>query len=160
MTLRLLKTHSAIDTCKVHLDSCGASGTEIESFLTQHVLVVLCADVQQEIYSILEARLNEVSDTELKNFSLTTGKKVFRSIGKKEISGFLGHFSPKAKAYLDKNISDQDVALYNSAVSRRHDVAHKTGTNITFRELSAILISAGNILTAIESAISPNRHLS
>ena len=153
----LLRTQLAIDNCRGHLDSAEAWGSEIESYLTQHLLVILCADVQQAIYSVLEARADKASDVELKHFALNTGKRVLRSIGKSEIAGFVGYFGSEAKQYLNENVNEMEVTIYNNAVSNRHDVAHSLGSNITFRELADIMTAAINLIAVIESAISIDR---
>lgn len=157
MASRLLRTKLAIDNCQNHLDESNAWGSEVESYLTQHVLVVLCAEIQQELYSLLENRANQASDSELRDFAVKTGKKVLRSIGKREVAGFVGFFGSRAKEYLNQNLDDQQVTLYNNAVSNRHDVAHSSGANITFRELETIIIAASNLLDVVEQAISFNR---
>jgi len=150
----LLRTQLAFDNCKEHLEKSGALGTEIESYLTQHVLVVLCADVQQELYSTLEKRAEKAGDVALKDYAVATCKRVLRSIGKKEVVGFVGYFGREAKDYLNANVNDVEVQLYNNAVSGRHDVAHKTGSNITFRELALAMNAARNFINVVSKAIS------
>jgi hypothetical protein len=133
-------------------------GSEVDSYLTQHILVILCAEIEQEFHCVLESRVNKAHDTELKNFALATGKKVLRSIGKSEIAGFVAHFGIEAKEYLNNNVNEREITLYNNAVSCRHNVAHSTGSNITFRELGDILSAAKNFIDVFEKAISLNRN--
>lgn len=149
----LLRTKAALEECKAHLDSTDSWNSEIESYLTQHVLIVLCADIQQSIYQILESRLDGSVDIELKNFAIATGKRCLRSVGKKEISGFLGFFSTDAKNYLNDNIADETVTLYSNAITSRHDVAHSSGTKITFMELQKVLEASVEFLSVVKDAI-------
>jgi len=149
-----LRTRAALENCKVHLDEANAWNTEIESYLTQHLLVILCAEIQQEVYIALEQRAHLNGDTELKNFAVASGKKILRSVSKKDIANFVGMFGLRAKEHLNQNVGDQEVTLYNNAVSKRHDIAHNNGTNITFRELTEIVSSAENLIVAIGNAIS------
>lgn len=158
MESKLLRTQLSVDSCRTHIETAEAWGSEIESYLTQHVLVILCAEVQQEFYSILESRANEAQDTELKNFALMAGKRVLRSIGKSEVAGFVGYFGNEAKEYLNQHVDEREITLYNNAVSSRHDVAHSTGSNITFREIDDILVAARNFIGVFEQAISLNRN--
>lgn len=157
MAPRLLRTRLAVENCHEHLDESSSWGTEIESYLTQHVLIVMCAEVQQELYSILEERAGEASDDELKSFAVATGKKVLRSVGKKEIANFVGFFGSSAKDFLNQIVDEREVTLYNNAVSNRHDIAHRSGSNVTFRELQDILRSASNLIDAVQRAISSAR---
>lgn len=149
----MLRTQAALAECKCHLARTDAWNSEIESYLTQHVLVVLCAEVQQSIYGFLEARLDESEDPELKNFAIATGKRCLRSVGKNEISGFLGFFSASAKKYLNDNVAEETVSLYNNAIASRHDVAHSSGTKITFQELERVVDASMTFLSVVEAAI-------
>ncbi len=152
----LLKTQLAFDNCKIHLDESNAWNTEIESYLTQHVLVIMCADVQQEIYKVVEKRVELAEDSVLKNFVVAACKRVLRSIGKSEVAGFVGHFSVDAKDYLNDQIDDAIVTVYNNAVSNRHDVAHRSGSNITFRELESAIEAAKILINVVSESISLN----
>lgn len=151
--MELLRTSVALVDCRTHLEASDAWNTSIESYLTQHVLVILCAEIQQSIYQILESRLEASADNDLKNFAITTGKKCLRSVGKAEVSGFLGFFSVEAKEYLNANVADEMVTLYGNAVSNRHEVAHSNGAKITFKELEKILEASVGFLAVVKSAI-------
>lgn len=150
----LLRSQLAFDNCQEHLGQSNAWGTEIESYLTQHVLVVMCAEVQQELYGVLEERASRTGDVALKNYAIATCKRVLRSIGKSEVAGFVGYFGSRAKDYLNAHINDEEVTKYNNAVSGRHDVAHKSGANITFRELGDAMNAARNFIAIVSEAIS------
>ncbi|MDC6120859.1 HEPN domain-containing protein [Serratia rubidaea] len=149
-----LRTKAVMETCHSHLEDSQTWNTEIESFLTQHILIIMCAEIQQEIYYALEVRAHLNGDSELKDFAVASGKKILRSVAKKDIANFVGMFGARAKAHLNENIEDHEVTLYNNAVTKRHDVAHNTGTNITFRELQEILRSAEKLIIAMGDAIS------
>ena len=149
----MLRTRSALEVCKEHLSQTGAWNSEVESFLTQHVLVILCAEIQQSIYSLLEARLGGSEDPEVRNFAILTGKRCLRSVGKKEISGFLGFFSLSAKNYLNDNIDEKTVSLYNNAIASRHDVAHSSGTKMSFGELEEVIEASIEFLSVVNDAM-------
>jgi len=152
----LLKTQLAFDNCKTHLDESSAWNSEIESYLTQHVLVIMCADVQQEIYKVVEKRVELADDSALKNFAISACKRVLRSVGKSEVAGFVGYFGSDAKSHLNEQINDAVVTVYNNAVSNRHDVAHNSGSNITFRELEAAIDAARTLIKVVSESISLN----
>lgn len=154
---KLLRTKLVLENCRTHLDASNSPGSEVESYLSQHVLVVLCADTQQHFYEILENRISEVTDPELCNFAISTGKRALRSIGKSELAGFVGHFGQDAQRFLNEDLEERVVTMYNNAVQKRHDVAHNSGSNITFRELDEILAAAETVISTFERAISSSR---
>ena len=150
----LLRTQLSLDNCREHLDKTNSWDTEIESYLTQYVLVIMCSEIQQEIYKVLEYRASKTGDVALKNYAISTCKRVLRSIKKSEVTGFVGYFGETAKEYLNKNINDKDIAIYDNAVSMRNAVAHQSGTNITFRELEGAMEVAKKFICVVDEAIS------
>lgn len=149
----LLRTSAAIEDCESHLSTSGAYGTAIESYLTQHILILLCADIQQDIYRIAEMRADITGDREIVNYVSSTGKRVLRSVQKNEIAGFVGLFGSDAKEALDSLVNESEVTIYNAAVKNRHDVAHKQGVQITFRELKEIVLVAERLLEAVAKSL-------
>lgn len=149
----LLRTNAALQDCERHLTGCNGFGTEIESYLTQYILVILCADVQQEMYRLSEERAAVANDPPLAHFISVACRKTLRSVKKGEIAGFLEQFGPGCKERLDSQLIDSEVTIYNNAVSSRHDVAHRHGSLITFRELKEAVRIAAAIITAAASSI-------
>lgn len=153
MSNRLIRTHAAVADCERHLASSGAAGTEIESYLTQYLLIVLCAEVQQEIYRLTENRASLTNDPAISSFVNASTRRVLRSVGKKEIATFVEMFGSGCKSKLNSRIDDSEVTVYNNAVGSRHDVAHNFGSQISFRELKEAVVIAEKLLEAAAHAI-------
>ena len=103
----LLRTRLAIENCESHLDSLesiDAYNTAIESYLTQHILVLLCADIQQDIYTIFNERAALTGDEEIRRYVRSSCEKVLRSVSKGDIASFIG--------LLGSDIKDNFNALY------------------------------------------------
>ena len=150
----LIHTQTVFDDCKLHLNDSRAEGTAIESYLTQHLVVIMCADIQQELHKILERRASRTGDIALQHYAVATCKKVLRSIGKNEIAGFAGYFGSEAKEYLNNHLTEQEISIYNNAVKARHNVAHNNGASITFQELDKAIVVAKKLITTLSDAIS------
>lgn len=149
----LLRTRAVINDCEKHLESTGAFGSEIEFYLAQHILVILCADVQQEIYQIAESRAVIAGDNELVNYVISSGRRILRSVQKDEIASFIGLFGSQAKDKLNSLVNERDVTLYNNAVRSRHDVAHKLGAQITIGDLKNTATAATRLLEAVRESL-------
>jgi hypothetical protein len=145
----LLRTHAAIADCNAHLQASSAFGTEIESYLTQYLVVILCADVQQEIYRLSEERAALAADGGLSSFVASSARKVLRSVGKSEIAKYVGMFGADCKERLNGQLEDHQVTVYNNAVCDRHEVAHSQGTMISFAELVNAVRAAEKIIEAV-----------
>jgi hypothetical protein len=144
----LLRTHAAVDDCEKHLQATGAVGTEIESYLTQYLVVVLCADIQQEIYRLSEERAAALSDAGISSFVSATSRKLLRSIKKGEVVGYLAMFGTDCKDKLNSQLTEPEVSMYNNAVGDRHDVAHKQGASISFGDLKNAVLVAEKLIDA------------
>lgn len=153
MSYRLLRTSTAIDECEQHLTDTATFGSPIESYLTRHIAVLLCADVQEAIYEIVEARGKQMSDPAIHQFINNSTQKILRSIMKGEIAGFIGHFGQDKKDAFNALCNDADVSRYNNVVALRHDVAHQTGTSVSFQDLKLGLEAAKRILESFEKAL-------
>lgn len=149
----LQRTDLAIQDCEQHLIETRAFGSPVESYLTQHILVILCAEMQQEIYKLVKQRCSTNSDQYLMKFIESTQEKVLRSVQKAEIAGFLGYFGLGVKDQFNKSISESEVSIYNNAVLSRHDVAHRMGSTTTFEELKSATEIAKRILSRIDQIL-------
>lgn len=152
----LLRTCSAVSDCEDHLRATLTSGTAIEFYLTQHILIILCAEMQQEINKIAESRVSYLGDEGMRSYVLSTSGKILRSVKKTDIAGFVNLFGEKSKSKFNSLIIDNEVTIYNQAVSDRHKTAHSHGAQITFAELKDAIKVAKKILNAVEKSISVN----
>lgn len=151
--MSLLRTNLAIEDCEKHLKDSNAVGTAIESYLTQHISVVMCAEMQQEIYRLIDEK-TRILPEDIKAFVSVAGERLLRSVKTGDIAGFLGLFGSAVKDSFNENVDEHDVTTYNYAVSGRHKVAHAYGLQITFNELKQATESALRILEAVEFALS------
>jgi len=153
MDKHLLRTLTAIEECEEHLNGSGAFGSSIESYLTQHILILLSADIQQAIYSIVNERAAKPNDLALEMFVVSASKRILRSVMKEDIAKLSAMFGNECKTLLNSIIEDVDVTTYNNAIANRHDIAHKTGVNITFKELKKAVSAALKLIYAFKQSI-------
>lgn len=144
-----LKTQLLIDTCEMHLTESCCKGTEIEYYLTQHILIVFCAEMQNEIYSAVEKKGKVTNRCEIESFLKAASSKILRSVQKTDISQFIGFFGQEVKDKFNAEINDKSSTIYNNAVKKRHDVAHKQGSQISFQELKEAVRAGAEILNAV-----------
>ena len=153
MSRYLVRTRFVFEECKNYLQNTGAWGTSVESYLTEHILVVLCGDMQQELYKIAEDRAQQSGDQALHEFVSGASVKILRSIRKKEIAIFIRLFGNDFKEKFNASLDDRDVTIYNNAVIQRNRVAHQGGGTMTFNELPDAIFAAYKILESAEEAL-------
>jgi hypothetical protein len=155
VTAMLLRTKNALKECQEHLKTTDTGGTAVESYLTQHVLVLLSADMQQEIYELLEKKAEQVDQESMRLFISTAGKRLVRGVKKDAITGFVNYFGTDAKEKFDVCLKgkDPEITRYGNAIENRDSVAHKQGAQVTFSEILKAVAAAELILSAVKIAL-------
>lgn len=155
----LLRTKSFLDACQLHIDETSSQGSEVEAFLSQYLLVSLCAEMQEEIYRVIEGRAQACGDDELCGFAIAASKKILRSVRSSEIAGFVGHFGQTRKQKFNDALDERVTLQYNTAVESRHSIAHRGGAQVTLAEIREIVASAGRVLDSARLALADERQL-
>ena len=153
MPEHLSRTQVAFEECKTHLQETKAAGSPVESYLAGHILVLLCADMEQALYRIATRRAQRATDSLLQTFVSNASPRILRSVQKGEIADFLGSFGPDCKTRFNGALEDRDVTRYNNAVQNRHKAAHGQGSTTAFLELQAIINAAHKILDSAENSL-------
>lgn len=159
MVTRLLKTTLAYQNSKEFLDSRSDVDWEIKSYLTQHILILLSAEIQQEVYKIADERCQLVNDVSIKNFMSSTTKQLIRSVAKEDLAKFVNHFGADKKEAFNNLLDHRAVTVYGSALAKRHEIAHKGTCSATFGELAETIKCADNVLNALITAVHDNQAL-
>jgi RiboL-PSP-HEPN len=148
--MKLAQIDRAIDLCEEHVDRTDSRGTEIEAFLTQYLLVLICAAFEEEIERIVIRRLSTSSDPHIESFAKSALDAVFRSTKTGEIAGLLNRFGSDYKEKFTGRISGTRAETYfNNIVIGRHAIAHSMGSTVTLRELIEFYKEGHTVLDAI-----------
>lgn len=144
-----------MERCEEHLSSSSAYGTEIESLLTQSILVIMCAEFEQAIKKLVQEKCSSIEDVSIKEFLGSCVGAVFRSVNSSQIAGLLNRFGPAYKdAFKQKTEANQiAVTFYNNIVTNRHGVAHSEGSNMTFREVKQFYEEGHVVLDFVKQAL-------
>ncbi len=156
--MRIARIDQTLEKCEVHLSTASAFGTEIESLLTQSLLVLMCAEFEQKIEAVVEEKCACVPDTSIKEFLRSCVGAVFRSVKSSEIAGLLNRFGPLYKETFNQKMKENMVAVtfYNNIVTNRHSVAHSEGSNATFREVKQFYEEGHVVLDFFHEALLSN----
>ena len=153
--MKLTQIDSAIEICQEHLDRTASRGTEVEAFLTRHLLVFVCAVFEEQIEAIVIQRLARSPDPHVESFAKSALDAVFRSTKTSEIAGLLNRFGADYKEQFQSRVRDTRAEVYfNNIVTGRHAIVHGTGSNVTFGELVEFYGEAHTILDAVNEICS------
>ena len=135
--MRIARIDQILETCEDHLTSTESFGTEVESLLTQSLLVLMCSEFERQIKSIVEHKCSTITDAAVREFIGSCTGAVFRSVLSGEIAGLLKRFGPNYKEAFKKKADDNQraVTFYNNIVTNRHSAAHSDGSGVTFGDV-------------------------
>ena len=134
--MQIKRIDQTLERCEEHLSSTSAYGTEIESLLTQSLLVTMYAEFERKIAFLVRERCSSVTDASIKAFIESSINAVLRNLRSDGIAGLLKRFGTTHRETFTHKTKDNQraVTLYNNIVTNRHQVAHKEGSKITFSE--------------------------
>ena len=137
--LRLVRIDTALEDCESHLASSESFGTPIDSLLTYSLLVVIYAEFEQQINSIVRQRCDSIEDDSLREIVLSCIGNVSR-IKSSDIGDLLKRFGANRRAAFRYEIgasigNQQAETSYNNLITNRNDTAHGIGSNLTFADV-------------------------
>ena len=79
----------------------------------------------------------------------------YRGILSSRLADFLGHLKSRYKSEFNLKASQQPraVTFYNNIITNRHNLAHKSGSSITFREVEAFYEEGHIVLDFFRGAL-------
>ncbi len=137
--MRISRIDKALEDCENHLSSTGSFGTPIERLLTYSLLVVIYAEFEQMVNSIVQQRCNFIEDESLRGLVSECVGSISR-IQSGNIGDLLERFGDEIKASFRNDImatqaNQRAETFYNNLITNRHDTAHSIGSNLTFEDV-------------------------
>ena len=133
--MRIKRIDEALERCGEHLSAVETIDEEVESLLTQSILILICAEFERKLRELVLERCASVSDSAISEY-IDNCTRV-RSLKTSDVSGLLAQFGDVCKSefrrLLEEN-SDTETE-YESIRSNRNRVAHGEGSNATFLEV-------------------------
>jgi len=155
--MRLASIDHAIGVCERQLRSSGAGNTEVETFLTEYLLIHICAAFEEKIEQLVSSRAGASNDPAVNEFVDSVVGQVFRSVNTNEIARLLKRFGGACKAEFRKEMTAQPIAetFYKNIVTNRHQVAHRGSSHsaLTFGDLVQYYDEGHVVLDAVGQAL-------
>ena len=132
--MKLNRVEMTIEVCQEHLNSTSSYGSQIEAFLTQQLLIIICAEIEKAIKEMIIAQARNRCSDDFQTFIQSCLNAIFRSIKSSEIAGLLNKFGTARKERFLELVDERAKTAYDSIVVNRHNTAHGSGNDLTFRE--------------------------
>jgi hypothetical protein len=154
----VIAVREATELCISFLDSASARGSEVESFLTQYLLMASYAAFEEEIESMIGSRSALVADLEAANYVRVTLDNVKRGLKIGELAGLIGRFSETAKEQFSLAVVNTEAhAAWDSLLNDRHASAHGEGAKLTIADFAQAFEEALTVLEVLAIALRTTR---
>ena len=135
----LARIDRALEDCENHLVATNSLGTQIETLLTYSLLVVIYAEFEQMMNSIVQERCSLIEDESLRELVRGCLRNVSR-IQSSDMGDLLQRFGEDRKTAFRTRIAattanQRAETFYNNLITNRNDTAHRLGSNLTFEEV-------------------------
>jgi|GEM_PF-3363399 len=149
----LLRTEYAIQQCDEFLSQSGAKGTVIEYYLAQYILVSLCSEVQQQVYSITEVKAGLVKPASLARYMKESVRFHVKSANMEKIAAYLNHYGENVKGHFIQGSKGTTAKVFGMAVENRKRVAHENGAKVTLDDVKEAYKAALDVVNIINQAL-------
>lgn len=163
--MELPRTDIALEDCARHLAThAGAGGdtSAVEAYLAGHLVMVLCAEVEELVTRLIYQRIERGGcDEEVANMLRARRKGMVRNASSKEIADTLGQLSPRIRdtylAAVSVAPGDEGLASLGNAVAARDLIAHSSAPAITLAEVRNAREAAIAVAQAVSDALEESR---
>ena len=155
--MRVPRIDRALEDCEDHLKATNSFATQIERLLTYSLLVVIYAEFEQMINSIIQERCDLIDDESLRELVRLCIGNISR-IQSSHIGDLLARFGADRKiAFRNKITASQTneraETFYNNLINNRHDTAHSIGSNLTFDEVKQFYLEGHVVLDFFQKTL-------
>ena len=151
--MKLNRVEMTIEVCQEHLHSTSSYGSQIEDFLTQHLLIIICAEIEKAIKEMIIAQARDRCSDDFQTFIESCLNAIFRSIKSSKIADLLKRFDTARRERFLELVDDRAKTAYNSIVVNRHSTAHGSGSNLTFREAVEFYRRGLSVIESLSTAL-------
>ena len=116
----------------------SSSSEPLISYLVAHSLVIIYADLEQEIKQAVTDRCKKIEDTFGNKFVVKAVNRRVQSIKFSDLSGLLNDFDKSYKAKFGKMFPEngQTRTYYGNVITNHHSVAHGYSFNATWMDVN------------------------
>lgn len=157
MKRMLPRTETALEECRAHLEISSSYGTPIESYLTNHIAVLLCSELETTVRELVHEHAFVLSEDPVADFVRKFTKNIVRNAKHSEIKDVVGGFGTEYKEAYDLHvrlsIGDGGILRIANTVSHRDDVAHRIPQQLSFVDVDMAYQAAEKIVEAVATTL-------
>ena len=152
--MKLDRVDMTIEVCQEHLtNSTSSFRPQIEDFLTQQLLVIIYAEIEKAIKEMIIAQARDRCGDDFPAFIASCLNAIVHSMKSSEMAGLLKRFGTARKDRFRELVDDRAETAYNNIVMNRHNTAHGSGSNLTFREAVKSYRAGLSVIESLSTAL-------
>ena len=152
--MNLDRVDMTIEVCQEYLTNFTSSfRPQIENFLTQQLLIIICAEIETAIKEMIIAQARDRCSDDFQAFIQSCLNATFRSMKPSELAGLLNKFGTARKDRFRELVDERAKTAYDSIVVNRHNTAHGSGSNLTFREAVESYRAGLSVIESLSTAL-------
>ncbi len=135
--MRIQKIDDALDHCESHLADSDTVEVQVESLLTQALLILICAEFEIKFRELIRRRFSSVEDVSVKKYLESHAEREPRNMKVDELAKLLNRFGQPHKDEFKSRATKNEKAqtMYSNIWSNRNMVAHGEGSQVTFGDI-------------------------
>lgn len=152
----LNRTSLVVETSLRHLEGVPADSPDrplVATYLAQVATVTFCAEIEEAIVSLVQARLAGAADSKVAHFITKTNEGMIKRVPKSDIVKTVGLFGDGAVDELNARFDEREISKYGNVVRARHITAHGAGGMVTLEEVAEARVIAERMLDAFNAVI-------
>lgn len=133
LAMHIPRIDQAIRQCQAYLSA--DTPVEVRDLLVRSLLVLIYAEFEQKIISLVEEKCALFSDKSVEKFVSKCIREILRSPRISELRGLLGRFGETHKERFASLLEEKEKNMYTSLINNRNQAAHGDEVKTTFRDI-------------------------
>ena len=151
--MRIPRVDEALSRCKQVRSAAISTGLEVQDLLARALLVLIYAEFERVIRSVILKRCEEIPDAAVSQFVVSCVENVFRSLGIGALGGLLGRFDDESRREFQNRVDQNATNMYDSLMRNRNAAAHGEGVSPTLEEIEGYYLHAHVVLDHFREAL-------
>ena len=155
--MRIDRIDRTLTVCESHLESTKTYNTEIESLLAGALLVIAYAEFETFVNDIIQDKAQSIETGIPPDLLRDDGSPGHRGMLTSQLSELIAYIGSEYKdRFKAKTTGNQRAeTFYNNIITNRHNLSHKSGSNVTYQEVNRFYEEGHVVLDYFREALFP-----
>lgn len=150
----LNRTKLVLDKAKKSSDELTQDKELIQGYLTEYILIVFYAEVEEKIKIVLHDAISKASNESIAHLISNSIEIIAKRLCKKDLAKTVKYFGKENLEKFNETVDEQSVQRYGNFIANRHCIAHPGQTvSVSWIEIQEICTIGEHIIGAFKEAL-------